>query len=112
MRSRERRGRKHAAADGLKGFCVKGALSGNQFVEHDSKRKDIGTRVLGLAENLLGAPVSRGAKKRAGAGIVAGEARHSEIHELHAAIVSDEHIGRLDVAVNYAPAVRDAKSAG
>src|SRR6266849_3709955 len=37
MRSRERRGRKHATADGLKGFCVKGALSRNHFVEHHSK---------------------------------------------------------------------------
>jgi hypothetical protein len=112
MRRRERRGRKDAAADGLKGFSVKGALSGNQFVEHDSKRKDIGTRVLRLAENLLGAPVSGGTKKRAGAGIVAGEARHSEIHELHAAVVGDEHISWLDVTVNYASAVRGAKRAG
>src|SRR6266436_3319222 len=112
MRRRERRGRKDPAADALKGVCVKGALSRNQFVEYDSKRKDIGTSVLGLAENLLRAPVSRGAKKRAGAGIVAGEARHSEIHELHAAVVGDEHIGWLDVTVNYTSAVRGAKSAG
>src|SRR6266568_1962941 len=112
MRRRERRGRKNSAADGLKRFRVKGTLPRNQFVEHDAKRKEIRTRVLRLAENLLGAPVGWCSRERRGGGIAAGQASHSKVHELHASIVSDQHVGGFDVAVNYALAVRGAESTG
>src|SRR5260370_11076014 len=97
MRRRERRGRKNSAADGLKGFRVKGALPRNQFVEHDAKRKEIRTRVLRLAENLLGAPVGWGSRERRGGGIAAGHASHSKMPELHSSRVGGKHARRLCV---------------
>jgi len=61
---------------------------------------------------LFGAPVSGRTEQRATAGIAAGEASHAEVREFYAAFRGDENVGRLDVAVNDALAMRDAESDG
>ncbi len=99
MRRRQRRRRKNAAANSLQGVGVEGALTGNHFIQNHAERENIGARVLGLADDLLGTPVSGSAEKGRISAVVAGEARHAEVGEFHAALFRDENVGGLHVPV-------------
>src|SRR5260370_12504239 len=105
MRSRQRRRRKNAAADSLQGVGVEGALTGNHFIQNHAERENIGARVLGLADDLLGTPVSGSAEKGRISAVVAGEARHAKVGEFHAALFRNENGGGLYVPVDNSFAV-------
>ena len=85
--------------------------------EHDrAHREQIGARVdvVGLAARLLGRHVRRGAHDRAGRRVRVTElgiaqARETEVEHLDLPIFQREQVGRLDVAVDDALAVRGAE---
>ncbi len=82
--------------------------AGDALVEHDAEREDVAAEVELVAQDLLRAHVARRAHAGAGLGqvaqrVVAGDA---EVHQLHLALVGDDDVGRLDVAVDDAAEVR------
>src|SRR5204862_7018730 len=94
------------AATGWEGVRAERTRARHRLVKNDAETKKIGTRSLGFPQDLLRAPVSRRAHKRRRPGIVAGEPRHSKVHQFHAALIGDEYVPGLDVAMNHAFAVR------
>ncbi len=85
-------------------------LAGEQLVEDDPGRVEIGRLVDGRATRLLGREVLGGADDRARLGHLAGAgARDAEVRHLDAALVVDEHVVRLDVSVDDAVPVRVAE---
>ena len=81
-------------------------LAGQALVEHTAQRVHVGTLVGRLGGNLLRGGVVHGARKvRRGAGACleiggAGEPEVGQVAVLVAAFLGDEHIRRLDVAVD------------
>ena len=112
MRGRQRRRRKHFAANALQRFCVERTFSSHHFIKHNAQRKQVRPRVLRFAHDLFGAPIRRSARERRCFAVVAGKTRHAEVHQFHTPIIGDEHVRGLDVAVNHAFAVRHTKRAG
>ena len=110
VRGRERRGKENVVAGALQGIACEWRGSGKHLVENNAERKKIGARVLGTALDLLGAPVSGSAEQGRIGALVAGQARHAKVRELHTVILGDKDIGRFDVAVDDRAAVRDVKS--
>lgn len=110
VRGRERRGKENVVAGALQGIACEWRGSGKHLVENNAERKKIGARVLGTAMDLLGAPVSGSAEQGRIGALVAGQARHAKVRELHTVILGDKDIGRFDVAVDYRAAVRDMES--
>jgi hypothetical protein len=85
-------------------------VAGEQFVQDDAQGVDVGAGVDlgGVACDLLGAHVGDGADDLAdvgldggGALIGTGDASHTEIEDLGAALRIDEDVGGLEVAVAY-----------
>ncbi len=74
------------------------------LVENDSQRPDVGALVNGFALRLLRRHVGDGTHGRSLAGQLdlAGELRQAEVQDLHYPVGCDEHVGRLDVAVDNA----------
>ncbi len=82
-------------------------LAGQQLVEDHARGKEVRPAVDGLAHELLGRHVARGAEHHAGLGEVRGlEPRNAEIGDLRGAVGEDDDVGRLDVAVDHAVLVR------
>ena len=87
-----------------------------KLVQHDAERKDVRTGIELGAEHLLGRHVGRCAEPRAGLGqqgrgLIAG-ARwpihllgQAEVHDLHMALRRQHDVGRLEIAMDDAPAV-------
>ncbi len=81
-------------------------LAGQALVEHTAQRVHVGTLVGRLGGDLLGGGVVDGAREvRAGAGACleiggAGQAEVGQVAVLVAALLGDEHVGGLDVAVH------------
>jgi hypothetical protein len=87
-----------------------------EHLEQDrSRREQVGAGVRGLARHLLGGHVARGAHHHARARQVRGRAqrsrrrglarpREAEVEQLHA-VRGEEHVGRLEVAVDDAARV-------
>ena len=81
------------------------------LVEHHAERVDVGLRPDAATARLLGREVLRGADDRADLGHlrVAGVG-DAEVGDLDAAVVADEHVVRLDVAVDDAVLVGVAQA--
>ena len=78
------------------------------LVEHDADRVEIGGGADRAAARLLGGEVLGRADDRSDLGHLAGAgARDAEVGDLAAAILADEHVVRLDVAMDDAVAVRE-----
>ena len=89
--------------------AIKGPAAGQQLVEHHACRKQIRTRVNGLALHLLGRHVFQRAHHGAlGAGGIARilNSGHAKIGELGPAAGLYQQVGGLDVAVNNVLPVR------
>ena len=72
-----------------------------ELVEHAADAEQVGAAVDLGAFHLLGRHVVGGADDRAGPGHRrGGEPRHAEVHDLHRAVVVQEDVGGLDVAVH------------
>ena len=73
------------------------------LVQHHPHRVDVAARVELIALHLLGAHVVRRADDEARLGhpfLRLGHPRDAEVHQLHLALVVDEDVLRLDVAVD------------
>ena len=80
-------------------------LPGQQFAQHQAQRVDIGRRADGLAEDLLRCGISRRehAHGGAGAGLLAAfldQLGNAEIKHARLALMIDQHVGRLEVAMH------------
>ena len=83
-------------------------LPGQHLVEHDADRVEVGGLVDRRAARLLGREVLRGADDRADLGHLArARAGDAEIGHLQPALRADEHVVRLDVAVDDPVLVRE-----
>ena len=82
--------------------------AGEQLVDHRPQRVEIGAAVDRLAGQLLGRHVAGRAEHQAGARSAAvGHAGDAEVHHSHRVAGGVDHdVGRLDVAVHHALAVR------
>ena len=92
-------------------LAVERDAAGEQLVEDDPGRVEVGGLVDRGTARLLGREVLRGADDRAGLGHLARRAgaRDPEVHHLDAALAVDDHVVRLDVAVDDPVPVREAQ---
>src|SRR5205823_3193732 len=96
----------------------KGALAGEQLVEDRPGGEDVARRTRFLAPRLFrreiaGCPEDGSGRGQAGTFlVVGGEAGEPEVEDLQAAVVGEEEILRLEVAVYDAAGVRDGETAG
>ena len=87
-----------------------GTVPGEQLVEHHPDRVEVAARAHRKALCLLGREVARGAHDRAGLGDLRGaRLRDPEVGDLDAALLVDDHVVRLQVAVHDAAAVRESR---
>ena len=108
-------GRRHGrfahvlVGDGDRRLAAERRPAGEQLVEHDARRVDVGARVDRLALGLLGREVRGGAEDGRRLGDRRGRVRHragdAEVHDLDLAGIGDHHVAGLDVAVDDAGAV-------
>ncbi len=93
---------------------VEGDVAGEHLVEDDAERVDVRLAVDGVAEGLLRGDVVRRAEDAAvsGEALLVQRARDAEVGDLGHALLVDEDVLRLDVAVDDAAAVRGAERAG
>ena len=86
--------------------------AGQALVEQDAGRVEVRARRHRVALRLLGRQVLRGAEDRAGLGHVRGAgAGDAEVRDLGVALVVDDHVVRLDVAVDDPALVGEALGA-
>ena len=95
-------------------LAVEGDVAREHLVEHDAERVDVRLAVDVVAERLLGRDVVRGAEHAAlgGQAAVVHRAGDAEVGDLGRALLVDEDVLRLDVAVDDAAPVRGAERAG
>ncbi len=98
--------------DGVEHCCctlpLEWTLAGQQLVRQYSKREDIRSRPDLDPARLLRGHVRQSADEGARAREVPrglAEPRQTEIHEFGAAVVSDQHVGRLHISMNDTPLV-------
>ncbi len=109
-RGRLRRGGEVLHRDLDRRLAVERRLAGQQLVEDDAERVEVGARVDLASLGLLGREVLRRADDRARLGHLArAGARDPEVRHLHAALAVDEDVVRLDVAVHDAVPVCEAQ---
>ena len=75
--------------------------AGDHFVEHDSHRVDVAAGVCLLAQDKLGGEVGDSPDQGPGARGRRDGARQAEVAELDPAVVGDQDVFRLDVAVDH-----------
>ena len=76
-------------------------LTGEHLIRHDSERVDIAPRVCDSAGNELGGEVGNCAEKGlTGCRVVIRGTRESEVAELDSAVVGEQHVLGLEIAVN------------
>src|SRR5678816_1408240 len=77
-------------------------MAGGELIEDDPEREEVAAAVEHLTFALLGRHVAELALDlpRLGAADAIGRLRHPEIEELYGAVVADEHVLRVHVAVN------------
>ena len=110
LRRRDRRLGDLLERDRHRRLGVERQRAGEQLVEHDPDRVEVGARVDRVALRLLGREVLRRAHDRAGLGHVGGAgARDPEVGDLRAPLVVDDHVVGLDVAVHDPAPVREAR---
>ena len=105
----------HGLRDGFEAVAVEGLAARQQFVQHHAQRVDVGAGVDVAALQLLGRQVVR----RAGHQAVqrrqhraVRDACDAEVQHLGLVALGDEDVGRLDVAVHDAAAVRIGQRIG
>ena len=100
--------------DGHLVLAVEGDVPDEHLVEHDAERVDVGLPVDVVAERLLGRDVVRRAEHAAVGGqpLLLQRAGDAEVGDLGGALLVDEDVLRLDVAVDDAARVRGAERAG
>jgi hypothetical protein len=87
---------------------------GQQLPEHDAGGVDVGARVGAAVDDLLGGEVGDGAEQQAGGGGEGGGldgAGQPEVGDLDPAVVGDQQVLGLDVAVHQARGVRGGQRA-
>jgi hypothetical protein len=93
-----------------RGLAVERHRPGEQLVQEDADRVEVGGLVDRGAARLLGREVLRGADDRARLRHLArARAARSEVGHLHATVAVDDHVVRLDVAVDDPGTVREAE---
>ncbi len=88
------------------GVGDEGHRAGHRLVEHERQRVDVGPAVDRLALGRLGRDVARRAHhgaRRLGPGRLGQGPGHAEVGHPHPALLVEEEVGRLDVAVHQAP---------
>ena len=95
------------------GLAAVGDPAGHHVVERGAQAVDVGPDVdVGLAADLLGADVVGRADRHAGLGqapfLVVGQPGQAQVGELDAAVLGQDHVLGLDVAVDQARAGRRA----
>ena len=103
--------------DGHGGVAAEGRTPDHELVEHAAQGVDVGAGVDGVAPGLLGGEVGGGAHHRADLGeVVVGGGGDgpgdAEVGHLHEAVLVDEDVARLHVAVDHAVAVGEAQGGG
>ena len=78
------------------------ALAGEELVEDDTHREDVGARVDDLAAGLLGGHIGHLAEHdiRLGAGLLETRRRQAEVDELHFAFVAEHHVCGRHIAMH------------
>ena len=89
----------------------KGSAAAQALIDNAGKGKDIGAFVdrAGLDIELLGRHVADGAAARAAKATGGRQSRHAKVGELYIARVVDEHVGGLNVQVEYAIAMGEGE---
>ena len=96
----------HGVEDGRVVGRRERAPARQHLVEHDPERPHVGPRV-GVTARLLGRPVLGGARRVTGPGQRdAGDPGDPEVEDLGRPVGAQEHVGRLEVAVDDPPRVR------
>ena len=95
--------------DGHGGISGKRALAGEHFIADDAERIDVGSRRDVLALCLLGRYILRGTHHHAGAGQRHGRGRlgNAKVRDLDLAILRNEEVAGLNIAVDQLHAVND-----
>jgi hypothetical protein len=102
------RGRWHVLVDVLvghldRGLALVGLLAGQQLVEDHAHGVDVGAGVGAALDHQLGCDVGDGPDQDAGGGVLCGGTDglgQPEVGDLDPAVVGDQHVLRLDVAVD------------
>ena len=89
----------------------KGSAAAQALVDHTGEGKDIGALVnrASLDVELLGWHVADGAAARAAKAAGRRQPRHAKVGKLYIARVVDEHVGGLNVQVEYAVTVGEGE---
>ena len=90
----------------------KGKAAGEYPIKHHTDRPDIGSSIGGLAQQSFRRDVMKGSDDHAGLGVAGKvlQAGDAEVDDLDVAIGLEHDVGRLDVAVHHAHAVRIAET--
>ncbi len=103
----------HGAGDLGQRAAGEGLLVGQQLVEHHAEREHVGAPVHRLLAHLLGRHVvGRAGGDVAGAVVLVRDARDAEVEHARLRAPDHEDVGRLDVAVDHALAVRVGQRVG
>ena len=83
-------------------IAVERQFAGKQFVQRNTERINVGTRVGGFTAHLFRWHVIQRAQRGAGGSerAVCGRARDAEVHQLHNSLWREHHVGWLDVAMD------------
>ncbi len=96
---------------GRRAFAVKGMAVSAQLVQHNAGGEDIGPRVHRLAIDLLGRHVADAAHNLPGSGnVLRSNVSDTKIHDLDHTLFRNHDVGRLDIAMHDATAMRVAQT--